>query len=307
MGLFNLGSSRSASEQVSQSQGQSVSTSRSSSSADASQSSFSNSTGSSFGWNRSGQNVFAADVFQSLFRDSSNVAGTIATGGMTEAANSLFMRGESFLAGLGDLSGAGPSNAGESYLTNRVNGGPSLVDDQIAALESDLTKYFGESLLPGIRSDAIGAGQLGGSRESIATGLAAQGLLSELTKGIVQIRTADQAQRDTAATTLAGAVNARRLAADTSGMGALPGLFDVFNQGAMARLSPYLALAQILGGPTTLSEAIGQTGSSEQAVSGSQGVSTSRSSSAEDSSSVESSSSRGTSWSNDLRLGVGWG
>lgn len=244
-------------------------------------------------------------MFQSLFKDSSNVAGTIATGGITQAANQLFGSGNSLLSNLDTLGGSKPVGAGEDYLTGRVNGSSPLVDQQIQSLESDLSQYFGENVLPQIRSDAIGAGQAGGSREGVATGIAARGLMSELTKGIVSLRTADQAQRDAAGSTLATVQGNRAVQANAAGLGQLPSLLDVFSTGTMAGLSPYLALAQILGGPTALTTSAGQDSSSEQSAASSSEVATSRSSSSGSSSSSGKSQSTGESGSRAFNIGVG--
>lgn len=213
--------------------------------------------GSTFGTSQSRSSVFGADIFKSLFSGASNVAGTLAdgAGGLSGAANGLFDSGMSFLSELTALSGEGPAGAGEDYLTKRLGGGgDALLNDQIQQVKDDLSSFYGEQLAPQIRREAIAGGGLGGDRQGVAEGIAGKSVLSELARSVTSLRSNDMAARDSAATTLAGLQASRRLTAAGTGVAALPGQLDLLAGGSTLALQPYLALSQILGSPTVLSE-----------------------------------------------------
>lgn len=184
------------------------------------------------------------DIFQNLFSGASATAAGIDTGALSGAANLLFSSGGGFLD---NLRGGG---AGADYLENELSRSSSLVDEQIGALSGDLGKFLNETILPGIKSSGVQAGTLGGGRGEVAKGIASEGLISEFAKGSTNIRLAERARLSGIANDLA----ANELARSTSGLSALPGLFDLASGGTMASLSPLLALSQILGGPTVLSD-----------------------------------------------------
>ena len=195
-------------------------------------------SGVSVGGSTSRSNVFGADTFEALFKNASNVAGSIGTGGLTQQANTLFNTGSDLLGELDALSGGGAVGEGEEYLAGRLNGANPLVDEAIAGLEGDLTEFFSETVLPGIQGDAVAAGQAGGSRQGVAQGIAAKGLMRSLTSGILGIRSGDLASRDAMATTLAGIQTNRRLSAAGTGIAAAPTLFGLAQGGALAGFSP---------------------------------------------------------------------
>lgn len=225
-------------------------------------------TSSSFGVNQAGSSnftgstsadsVFLSDLFSQLFSNASGTAGGINTAGLTTAANQLFNSGTGFLSELQTLSDAPGSDVATDYLGNRVAGNDSLLNENIAGLQSDLGKFLKETILPSIKGDAISAGQLGGTRQGVAEGAAASSLLAEFAKGVTGLRSADVAARDAAATSLAGIDTTRtglRLSAANSGLSGLGGLYSLLDAGSMAPLSPFLALSQILGDPTVLNKA----------------------------------------------------
>lgn len=196
----------------------------------------------------SSQEVFQANLFRSLFESASNVAGTIDTGGLTDAANDLFSSGSSFLGDLQEISG-GDDVSGQ-FLSDVVSGGSGLVDENIAALSEDLGQFFNEELLPGITSEAVGGGQLGGGRQGVAQGKAVESVGREFRRGSLEIRNQDLRQRQDAARTL----SAQRLSASQAGLTGAQQQFDLANAATNAPFSPFLTLAQILGSPTTLTE-----------------------------------------------------
>lgn len=200
----------------------------------------------------SSQSIFESDIFARLFGDASNIAGNINTSGLTEAANQLFSGGQDFLSDLQSIS-AGEDVSGE-FLSSRISGEGGFVDENIAALGEDLGQFFSEELLPGITSQAVGGGQLGGGRQGVAQGKAIESVGREFRRGSLDIRNADLRERTAAASSL----SASRTSAAEAGLVGAQQQFDLANAATLAPFSPFLTLAQILGDPTTLSESESQ-------------------------------------------------
>jgi hypothetical protein len=196
----------------------------------------------------SSQSIFEADIFKKLFGGAANVAGGIDTTGLTEQANELFGSGSAFLGDLQEIS-AGEDVSGQ-FLTDLISGGSGLVDENISALSDDLSQFFNEELLPGITSEAVGGGQLGGGRQGVAQGKAVESIGREFRRGSLDIRNADLRQRQDAAREL----SAQRLSASQAGLTGAQQQFDLANAATNTPFSPFLTLAQILGAPTSLTE-----------------------------------------------------
>lgn len=196
----------------------------------------------------SSQSIFEADIFKRLFSGASNVAGDIDTSGLTEAANQLFTSGSGFLGDLQQAS-AGTDVAGQ-FLSDRVSGEGGFVDENIAALSEDLGQFFSEELLPGITSEAVAGGQLGGGRQGVAQGKAIETVGREFRRGSLDIRNRDLRERTEAARTL----GAQKLSASQIGLTGVQQQFDLANATSLIPFSPFLTLASILGQPTTLTE-----------------------------------------------------
>ncbi len=207
------------------------------------------------------QTVFQSDLFAQLFGGASNVAGGIDTQGLTDAANQLFTSGQGFL---GDLQGisAGTDVSGE-FLSSRVSGEGGFVDENIAALGEDLGQFFNEQLLPGITSEAVAGGALGGGRQGVAQGKAIESVGREFRRGSLEIRNADLRERTEAARQL----SAQKLSASQAGLTGVQSQFDLANAATLAPFSPFLTLAQILGDPTVLGESEAKSKSSSFGVS----------------------------------------
>lgn len=194
------------------------------------------------GVSRSDERVAFEDTFRNLY------AG--ATGATAKAATALPL----FQGQLADLYSGGAAfldqlgvGAGEDYLQSRLTD-TSARDAQLGALQSGLGTLFREELNPAITSRGVSTGTLGGGRQGVAQGVAVGKIASEYQKGAADIIGRDQLARDTAAGTL---MTGRTQAAGTA-LNAIPGLVGAAQAGLNAPLSPYQALAGILGGPTTL-------------------------------------------------------
>jgi hypothetical protein len=157
--------------------------------------------------------------------------------GLTEQANMLFGSGTGFLEELG-----GPS-AIDARLADT-----GTADEQVGALGEDLSRFLGEGLLPQLTSRGVATGTLGGGREGVERGLAAESVAREFARGSTAIRTGDVARRDQLATSSAQ----QRLGAAGVGLNALPGMYDVAQAGVLSELAPWQALSGVLGGPTVL-------------------------------------------------------
>lgn len=211
------------------------------------------SSGRSTGISGSSSDVFASDLFRQLYSGALGAAGAIDPAMATERVNQLFTGGTNILQ---QLEGGG---AGEQYLERRLSGDNSeVLDAQIGALGKDLGRFYSEELNPVITGSAVAGGALGGGRQGVAQGVASRGVLEEFAKQAANLRATDITNRDSAAVQLLGA---RNTSAQTA-LAGLPGLADL--GGGTEALNPYLALSQIFGGPTALTQSFGQEESVQQ-------------------------------------------
>lgn len=200
------------------------------------------------------QDIAFEDLFAQLYGDAAGAAGKVAQNipTFTGQAAQLFSGGMDFL---NNLQGG---NEGTDYLAGRVTGDSGILDRQIGTLTDKLSRGFENEILPMIGQDAINAGGFGGSRQGVAEGIAAGRFGEELTSGITSLITADQAARDTAATTLAG----DRIAAAQVGTSALDSVLGLAETGATADMIPSNILSQIIGTPTVLTNSVSTSQSS---------------------------------------------
>lgn len=190
----------------------------------------------------SSQDIAFADLFEQLYRKAGGAASGAAAnaGELSTAARQLFSGGMDVLSGLG-------GDVGSEYLTSRLADN-SVLDAQLASLQEQSGKLFSEQLNPEIVSRSVASGTLGGGRQGVAQGIAAGQTQDAFLQAATQLITANQSQKDTAATAIA----ANSLTAAGTGLGALPSLFDTLTAGNNAELGVYSNLSAILGGPTTL-------------------------------------------------------
>jgi hypothetical protein len=246
------------------------------------------SQGISGGTARSGQDIAFADLFANLYGGATGAAGraAIAAPGLSDQAGMLFSGGLDFLDRLGGGAGAG-------YLEDRLRGDSGILEAQIGQLEQDMGRLFSEQLNPAITSQHVAGGTLGGGRQGVAQAGAAGQVAREFGRGVTELRAMDQAQRDQ----IARDAGAMTQAGAGAGLAALPGLYGLAEAGNLAELSPYMSLAQIMGGPTTLTTSESQQFSQDQAIA--QAISRAF---GED---FSKSSSKGSSKSSRLSLGFG--
>ena len=180
---------------------------------------------------------FTRNLGQALVGQNTSLAQNFAG----QAGGSLYGFGQQALGQLG-------SNPFLSALMQQAGGDPALVNQQIGQLQADLGRSFQQEVLPGISRYAAGVGALGGSRQGVAEGIAAQGFADAFSRGATDIYSADAQRRLQAGVSGGGLLTQGLL----GGLSSLPGLFDVgLSQftGGMAPLSIY---SQILGAPTVL-------------------------------------------------------
>lgn len=247
----------------------------------------SDSISSSIGQSASRQNIAFEDTFANLYGNASGAAGrAVADAGMLgNAAQQLFTGGNQYLQGLG-------GDAGSGYLKDRLSGENPVLQDQIAQLQQDTGRLFREELNPAITSRAVGGGTLGGGRQGVAQGLAAESAARTFTQGATALRAGDIASRDAVAQSVAQ----NSLSAASTGLGALPSLLDILERGQRSELGVYSQLSGILGGPTTLSSSDSNQSSSSLASSMSRGE--------QQSSSWGYNYGRGNSWNFDTSFGL---
>jgi hypothetical protein len=227
----------------SQQQSQQQSTSTGVSSGFNSSNSDSSSTSLSSGQSTSTQSIAFDQLFQQLFGNASNAAAQAAgaTPALSGDAAQLFSGGLDFLNQL-------TANPGSDYLTGRVTGPDTAEAAQLDALKSGLGDLFKTQIDPSIVSHGVGAGTFGSARGGVAEGVAAGKIAQQFQQGAATIMSNSQNARDAAAESL----NNSSIAGAGTGLGALGSLYGIAANGANAGLAPYLQLAQIMGGPTTL-------------------------------------------------------
>lgn len=167
--------------------------------------------------------------------------------------------------------------AGTEFLQQRLREGNPFLNEQISQLGQDIGTEFRESILPGIRRGATQIGALGGGRQGVAEGLAAQGAQRSFAQQAANLRFSDLGVRQAAAGQLqqaalqggqlAGAGIGQQLAASQAGLGALPGLFNLGQSPFGAAFGPLEQFAGLLGGPTVLSTGESRGSSLSQALS----------------------------------------
>ena len=199
--------------------------------------------GVSAGGSESSQAIAFEDIFARLFGGAEGAAAGLDTSLLTGAANQLFSGGLGFL----DSLSGGP---GTDFLQSRVAGESPVLDEQIAALGEDVGAFFNEQILPGITSEAVGSGGLGGGRQGVAQGIAAESAGREFQRGATSLRSADIEARDRAA----GELGQQRIAGAGTGLSNLGNLAGIADFGFGAGLAPFDRLSAILGGPTVLGE-----------------------------------------------------
>jgi len=204
----------------------------------------------SMGFSDSNQSVAFSDFFQKLYQGTAGAADKALTAGapqLMQIASQLFTGGQEFMQGLKD-------NSGVQYMQDRLGDDKQVLQDQIGSLKTDIGDFFRDEINPAIGSRAALSGNLGGGRQGVAQGLAAQAAAKQFTAGATSLRAADQERRDT----IAAQIAQNSLAAANTGLGALPSLLDISERGANAELGIYSNFASILGGPQTLTQSHAQ-------------------------------------------------
>lgn len=245
--LFGGSKSSSTQQQTSDSRGFSFNRGGSSSVSGAASSGRSAGVQGSQGTSSSASRVFSEDLLRQLYGGALGAAGEIDPGLATERVGQLFTGGSSIIDRLNE------GGAGTDYLERRLAGDNSdVLDAQIEAVGTDLSKFFTDKLNPAITGSAVAAGQLGGGRQGVAQGEAISSVLEEFAKQSANLRATDVANRDAAALGLLD----RQNAAGATTLGALPQLASI--AGNNPSLDVFSQLSDIFGGPTVLTDASSQ-------------------------------------------------
>jgi len=161
--------------------------------------------------------------------------------GLFGQAQGLFNQGQGF-------QNTGVNNQFLGALGQQAGGNPELVAAQTAQLGQDIGQFQQEQVLPGIRRDAIGGNALGGGRQGIAEGIAAQEATRAFSRGAVDFQGQD-AQRSLQAAQAGGGLLGQGAA---TGLGSLGQQFGLLQAPFQSQFQPLLNLASIIGGPTVL-------------------------------------------------------
>ncbi len=167
--------------------------------------------------------------------------------------NDLFGVGANFLGGVGQ------AQQGLLGLED-----PSIVQGRIDALGQDIRTQLGETIggAGGLLTQQALAGNLGGGRSEVATGIAGRGAVDAFAREAAGIRESAAGRRLQG---LLGGAEAGRIG--------VTGSQDLFNLGlapSVAEFSPLAALAQIIGDPKVLSQTLSQ--GLSQGVTGGEGT-----------------------------------
>lgn len=163
-------------------------------------------------------------------------------------------------------------------LQNQALGQNPALQQQIDQLGTDINRQF-QQQLPGITSQAVGGGQLGGGRQGVAQGLLGQSSIDAFQRGATQLRSDDIGRQLQAAGALGGLQGQAagqlgqlggqgflgqqglqqqgQLGAGQLNLGGQQALGGQFNLGLApfsAQFGPLQSLAQIIGSPTVLSQ-----------------------------------------------------
>ena len=236
--IFNIGGSKASSSS------QSESSSSSFDNMDASSFDFGMNSSRSGGSSSSSSRIAFEDIFAQMFGGAAGAAAGIDTGVTSSAANMLFS------SGLGFIDELGGGGAGRDFLAGQMNDSGEIVDSQIDQLGTDIGKFLSDKVNPAIKSSGIQAGSLGGSRGEVQRGMAADSALQEFVRGSTGIRASERDRMTGIASGIMGSDAAR----NQSALSMLPSLFGLAESGAMASLSPFAMLSQILGPQTVLTD-----------------------------------------------------
>jgi hypothetical protein len=166
--------------------------------------------------------------------------GQQAGGGIGQDAANL---SQGLLGGLGPYANAATNPAFQNLL-QRAQGGSPYLGQQIQGLGADIGQFFNQQILPGIQSQYGMGGTLGGSRQSIAQGMASQDALRQFTQGATNLRQADYSQGLQAAGML-GNLGQQQI-------GNLGNLYNLGMSPYQAQFAPWQALSGIIGSPAVL-------------------------------------------------------
>lgn len=196
-----------------------------------------------------------SDLYEQMYGAAGGVAGQMAQNPfLSDTANQLFASGSNILGGL-------QQDAGSKYLTDVLTSNGN-VDEQIGLLGQDINKFLSEGALPSLRRTAMGAGQLGGSRQGVGEGIAISEATNSFARGAADIRNQNLNRQLQAG----GQLSSQNLAGAQIGLQGNESLYGLANQGFMSQLSPYGALASIMGDKTTLGSSLSSSSSWDQAI-----------------------------------------
>ena len=201
------------------------------------------------------------------------------SGGAAGGAQFSQQGAQGFAGGLENLQNQAQANTPAlQALQQQALGQNPQLQNQINQLGQDITRQF-EQQLPGITTQAIGGGQLGGGRQGVAQGLLGQSSIDAFQRGATQLRSDDIGRQLQAAGTLGGLQGQAagqqgalgqagflgqgqlqqqgQLGAGQLNLAGQQALGSQFNLGLApfsAQFGPLQSLAQILGSPTVLSQ-----------------------------------------------------
>ena len=107
-----------------------------------------------------------------------NIAGPQSINAERVAAQNIYAQMVDPTQAFGSMGGANPTSSIQQMLTGRAN--TSTLDPVVNSALTRMSQNFNEQVMPGLRNEAVAAGQYGSSRQGIAEGLATRGLAQSM-------------------------------------------------------------------------------------------------------------------------------
>lgn len=214
---------------------------------------------SGYGYNQSlaqsvnGQSIWGPQAQQltNLYGQAQGLMGQ-QQGQVGAAANKFSQQGvQASQAGLNSLQGIANM---QGPLSQYAQPNSALAQQQLGNATADITQNFQRNIMPGITSGAGLTGNIGGSRQALAQGVAAGDAASAIGKAGTDIYSN---MWNTGAQAAAGLTDA---ASQAAGMipSAAQGLYNLGMSPFQAAWAPLTSMAGILGGPQALSYGLSQ-------------------------------------------------
>ena len=186
-----------------------------------------------------------AQALQGLYSGTSNLMNSQASQVPAAAAAWSSQAMPYAQAGMSQLSDIA---AGGGALSQYAQPNNALAQQQLGQYSQQVGQEFGRNILPQLRTGAGISGNMGGSREALARGVAAGDAANAISRGGTDL----YAQQYGIGANSAAALQQARLGAATALPGAASSVYNLGMQPYQAAWAPFMSAAGIFGGPQAL-------------------------------------------------------